>query len=124
MAAFGLPKESSDEKATRTAAIQSANKYAAEIPLRVMETASRAYPLLAEMAEQGNPASISDIGVGLLAVRGCIDGGALNVRINLAGLKDEKVKSAFQEKVRKIRAESESEFQKIDKVIESKLTQS
>src|ERR1700716_47669 len=116
IAAFGLPKESAAEKAARTAAIQSANKYAAEIPLRVMETASRAYPLLAEMAEQGNPASISDVGVGLLAVRACIDGAALNVRINLAGLKDEKVKSALQEKVRKIRAESESEFQKIDKV--------
>src|SRR6202048_300221 len=124
MAAFGLPKGSADEKAARTAAIQSANKYAAEIPLRVMETASRAYPLLAEMAEQGNPASISDVGVGLLAVRACIDGAALNVRINLAGLKDEKVKSVLQEKVRKIRAESESEFQKIDRVVESKLTQS
>src|ERR1700730_11879450 len=124
MASFGLPKEAADEKAARTAAIQSANKYAAEIPLRVMETASRAYPLLSEMAEQGNPASISDVGVGLLAVRACIDGAALNVRINLAGLKDEKVKSALQEKVRKIRAESESEFQKIDEVVESKLTQS
>src|SRR3982075_4324661 len=116
MEAFALPKESAEEKAARSAAIQSANKYAAEIPLRVMETASKAYQLLAEMAEQGNPASISDVGVGLLAVRACIDGAALNVRINLAGMKDEKVKSALTEKVRKIRAESESEFQKIDKV--------
>src|SRR6202047_1059158 len=54
MAAFALPKESAEEKAARSAAIESANKYAAEIPLRVMETAARAYPLLAEMAEQGN----------------------------------------------------------------------
>src|SRR6202162_6120846 len=37
--AFGLPKESAEEKAARSAAIQLANKYAAEIPLRVMETA-------------------------------------------------------------------------------------
>src|ERR1043165_49274 len=36
MAAFGLPKGSDDEKAARSAAIQAANKYAAEIPLRVM----------------------------------------------------------------------------------------
>ncbi|HKP93640.1 MAG TPA: glutamate formimidoyltransferase, partial [Chthoniobacterales bacterium] len=57
MEAFGLPKESPDEKAARSAAIQSANKYAAEIPLRVMQTALKAYRLLAEMAEQGNPAS-------------------------------------------------------------------
>src|SRR5437763_7807236 len=69
MAAFALPKDSTEEKAARSAAIQSANKHAAEIPLRVMETASKAYPLLAEMAAEGNPASISDVGVGLLAVR-------------------------------------------------------
>ena len=121
MAAFGLPKDSAEEKAARSAAIQSANKYAAEIPLRVMETASRSYQLLAEMADKGNPASISDVGVGLLALRACIDGAALNVRINLAGLKDEKLKSSLQEKLRKISAESESEFKKIIQIVESKI---
>ena len=94
MAAFGLPKDSAEEKAARTKAIQKANQYAAEIPLKVMETASRTYDLLAEMAEKGNPASISDVGVGLLATRACIEGAAMNVRINLSSLKDEKVKAA------------------------------
>jgi glutamate formiminotransferase/formiminotetrahydrofolate cyclodeaminase len=121
MDAFGLPKESAEEKAARSAAIQTANKYAAEIPLRVMETASKAYPFLAEMAETGNPASISDVGVGLLALRGCIDGAALNVRINLAGLKDEKVRSSLQEKVRRVSADSEVEFRKINQIVESKI---
>ena len=121
MAAFGLPKESAEEKAARSAAIQSANKYAAEIPLRVMETAFKAYRLLGEMAENGNPASISDVGVGLLALRGCIDGAALNVRINLAGLKDEKLKSTLQEKIQKITAESEAEFERISQIVESKI---
>ncbi len=102
MDAFALPKESAEEKAARSATIQAANKYAAEIPLRVLETAFKSYPLLAEMAEQGNPASISDVGVGLLATHACISGAALNVRINLAGLKDEKVKSTLREKVRKL----------------------
>ncbi len=96
MDAFALPKESAEEKAARSAAIQPANKYAAEIPLRVMETASKSYELLADMAENGNPASISDVGVGLLASRACIEGAAMNVRINLGSLKDEKVKSALQ----------------------------
>ena len=124
MDAFGLPKESAEEKAARSEAIQVASKYAAEIPLRVMETAFKSYPLLAEMAEQGNPASISDVGVGLLATHACISGAALNVRINLAGLKDEKVKSTLQEKVRRISAESESEFKRIDRIVESKMSQS
>ena len=124
MAAFALPKESPEEKAARSSAIQFANKYAAEIPLRVMETASKAYPLLAQMAEKGNPASISDVGVGLLALRACIEGAAMNVRINLAGLKDEKVKSTLQERVRQVRAESDAEFKKVDQIVENKLSQS
>lgn len=124
MDAFALPKESAEEKAARSTAIQSANKYAAEIPLRVMETAFRAYEILAQMAEQGNPASISDIGVGLLAVRACVEGAALNVRINLKGLKDEKVKSDLQEKVSKLREKSESEFKKIDQIVEGKMSSS
>jgi glutamate formiminotransferase/formiminotetrahydrofolate cyclodeaminase len=121
MDAFGLPKESAEEKAARSAAIQLANKYAAEIPLRVMETALKSYQILAEMAEKGNPASISDVGVGLLATRAGIDGAALNVRINLAGLKDEKLKSELQGKVQKISAESESRFKTIIQIVESKL---
>src|SRR6266404_3589349 len=121
MDAFALPKESAEEKVARSAAIQGASKYAAEIPLRVMETAFKSYQILAEMADKGNPASISDVGVGLLATRACIDGAALNVRINLAGLKDENLKSTLQEKVRRISAESESEFKKIDQIVESKM---
>jgi glutamate formiminotransferase/formiminotetrahydrofolate cyclodeaminase len=121
MAAFGLPKDSAEEKTARSAAIQSANKYAAEIPLRVMETAMKAYQLLAEMADKGNPASISDVGVGALAVRACIEGAAMNVRINLSGLKDEKVKSDLQERVRKVTADSESQFTKIHRVVEGKI---
>jgi formiminotetrahydrofolate cyclodeaminase len=73
------------------------------------------------MAEKGNPASISDVGVGLLALRACIDGAAMNVRINLAGLKDEELKSSLQEKVRAISAVSEAEFRKISQIVESKI---
>jgi glutamate formiminotransferase / formiminotetrahydrofolate cyclodeaminase len=121
MDAFALPKDSAEDKTARSAAIESANKYAAEIPLRVMETASRSYELLGEMAEKGNPASISDVGVGLLATRACIDGAGLNVRINLANLKDEKAKAALLKKVRTIGAESEARFAQVNQVVESKM---
>ena len=124
MDAFGLPKESAEEKAARTAAIEEATKRAAEVPLKVMQTASRSYELLAEMGENGNPASISDVGVGTLATRACIDGAALNVRINLRQLKDEKFKTDLQEKVRKINADSEAQFKTITEVVEGKLSKS
>jgi len=121
MAAFSLPKDSAEEKAARTAAIQSANEYAAEIPLKIMETASRSYDLLAEMAVKGNPASISDVGVGLLATRACVEGAAMNVRINLSGLKDEKVKSRLGDRMTALRAESERRYQAAQAIVESKL---
>ncbi len=121
MDAFGLPRESLEEKKTRSAAIESATQYAAEIPLKVMETSSKSYQVFSEMAEKGNPNSISDVGVGLLATHACIEGAALNVRINLGQLKDEKFKSALMEKVRQIKADSETQFKKIQQVVESKL---
>ena len=121
MEAFGLPKESAEEKRARTAAIEEATKRAAEVPLKVMETASKSYDLLSEMVDEGNPASISDVGVGALATRACIEGAALNVRINLATLKDEKFRTALADKVRKISTDSETKFKKINQVVESKL---
>src|SRR5438876_2574950 len=117
MDAFALPKDSAEEKAARSGAIQLATTYAAEVPLHVMETAFKSYQILAEMAEQGNPASVSDVGVGLLAVRACIDGAALNVRINLAALKDEKLKSDVSEKVQKITSDSEARFKEINQIV-------
>jgi glutamate formiminotransferase/formiminotetrahydrofolate cyclodeaminase len=121
MDAFGLPKRSDEEKKARSAAIESATKCAAEIPLKVMETASKSYELLAEMAEKGNPNSISDVGVGISATRACIDGAALNVRINLSQLKDDKFKSDLQGKVQNLRADSDSQFKKIDQIVQSKI---
>jgi glutamate formiminotransferase/formiminotetrahydrofolate cyclodeaminase len=124
MEAFALPKESAEEKGARSVAIEAATKYAAEVPLKVMETASKSYALLAEMAEKGNPASVSDVGVGALATRACIEGAALNVRINLVQLKNEKFKSALSDKVQKINADSEAQFKTINQIVEGKLSKS
>src|SRR5213079_1229462 len=119
MDAFGLSRDSADEKAARAAAIERATKHAAEVPLKVMETAAKSYQLLSEMAEKGNPASISDVGVGALSTRACIEGAAMNVRINLGQLKDEKFNSALQETVQEVCAASEAQFRKINQVVES-----
>jgi len=121
MDAFGLSRDSADEKAARAAAIERATKHAAEVPLKVMETAAKSYELLSQMAGTGNPASISDVGVGTLATRACIEGAAMNVRINLGQLKDEKFKSARRQKVQEICVDSEARFKRINEVVESKI---
>jgi formiminotetrahydrofolate cyclodeaminase len=89
--------------------------------LNVMEAASKSYEILSEMAEKGNAASISDVGVGILAVRACIGGAAMNVRINLGQLKDEKFRSALRKKVQQINADSNARFEEINQIVESKL---
>ncbi|MBX3293688.1 MAG: glutamate formimidoyltransferase [Acidobacteria bacterium] len=88
MDAFGLPKGTDEEKAARTAAIQNATRYATEVPFRTMERAFDSFEVIKAMAEQGNPNSASDAGVGALCARSAVMGAYLNVKINAAGLKD------------------------------------
>ena len=88
MTAFGLPKSTEEEKQIRHAAIQSATKNAMEIPFQVMQTACEAMEIAKAMAETGNPNSVSDAGVGSLALRAAVIGAGLNVKINASGLDD------------------------------------
>jgi glutamate formiminotransferase/formiminotetrahydrofolate cyclodeaminase len=90
MEAFGLPKGTDEEKAARTAAIQEATKYATEVPFRTMQRAFDSFEVIKAMAEQGNPNSVSDAGVGALCARSAVMGAYLNVKINAAGLEDRK----------------------------------
>ncbi len=88
MAAFGLPKGTDEEKAARAAAIEEATTYAARIPLTTAQTVIELIPVLQAVATEGNPASASDAGVGILAARAAVHGAALNVKINAASLKN------------------------------------
>lgn len=88
MDAFKLPKSTPEEKEARRQAIEAATLYATQVPLQTMEAAVETFPLLESMARTGNPASVSDAGVGALAARSAVLGAQLNVRINAAGLAD------------------------------------
>jgi glutamate formiminotransferase/formiminotetrahydrofolate cyclodeaminase len=86
--AYALPKKSEEEISKRNQAVQDATKNAILVPYKVMETALPAFALLREMVEKGNPTSVSDAGVGALALRASVKGAFLNVRINAMGLDD------------------------------------
>lgn len=88
MDAFGLPKNTDQEKAARTKAIQVATLYATQIPFRVMKASMEVFDIVEQMAKEGNPNSVSDAGVGALAARSAVLGAWLNVRINAAGIKN------------------------------------
>lgn len=93
--AYALPRNSAEEIEERKRAIEKATRYATEVPLRTMRAASKAFPLLKDMALEGNPNSVSDAGVGALAARSAVLGANLNVRINAAGLMDRSVAKAM-----------------------------
>lgn len=88
MNAFQLPKGTPDEKAARSAAIQSATRFAIETPLKTMELALASFGPVRAMVEQGNPNSVTDAGVGALCARAAVHGAGLNVLVNTSGLKD------------------------------------
>ena len=88
MKAFEMPKKSEDEKNARNLAIENATKHASMIPLAVMKEAFKSFELLEQMVTTGNPNSVTDAAVGVLATRACIRGAYLNVRINVSNLKD------------------------------------
>lgn len=88
MDAFKLPKSSDIEKVTRKNAIREATRNAIEVPLRVMKTAYASMQYIRKMAEEGNPNSVSDAGVGALCARTAVAGAYLNVKINAAGFDD------------------------------------
>lgn len=91
MAVFAMPKKTPEEKELRSSALQEATLYATRVPLTTMKEAYATFDLLEAMARNGNPASVSDAGVGALAARAAVLGAYLNVKINAVGLKDRSV---------------------------------
>ena len=100
--AIRMSKDTEKEKKLRSEAIQNASKYAAEIPFKVMETSYKSYDLLKAMLEIGNPASISDTGVGALCCLTAIEGAYMNVRINTKDINDKKIAHNLNKKAIKL----------------------
>lgn len=88
MEAYGMPKASDAQQHARHAAIQAATKNAIEIPMQVARLAADAMSVAEEMAQTGNPNSITDAGVGAMAIRTGVKGAILNARVNLQDLDD------------------------------------
>ncbi|MCI6671237.1 MAG: glutamate formimidoyltransferase [Prevotella sp.] len=121
MEAFGLPKGTDEEKAARTAAIQAATRFATEVPLHTMKAAFNVFELCKAMAEEGNPNSVSDAGVGVLAARAAVLGAGLNVKINASGLKDREVADKFVAEANELIEKANQLEAEILKIVESKL---
>lgn len=121
MAVFSMPKSTDEEKAARSAALQEATLYATQVPLKTIRAAHAAFPLVRAMAEEGNPNSVSDAGVGALAIRSAVMGAALNVKINAAGLKDRAAADELVGEAERLVADSQREESEILAIVERKI---
>jgi glutamate formiminotransferase/formiminotetrahydrofolate cyclodeaminase len=113
MDAIRLPKSNDAELEARLTAIEEASKYAIKVPFMVMEKSLESMEVIKQMAEFGNPNSVSDAGVGALCARTAVMGAYLNVKINCAGLEDQ----AFVEDMLKRGAELERKANELEKEI-------
>lgn len=102
MAAFKMPKETEEEKAIRSEAIQIAYKDATNVPLEVARRAYDIYEIIEIAIDHGNKNAISDAGVAALLAQATIEGAIMNVKINLGSIKDEEFTSGIREEIKVI----------------------
>lgn len=121
MDAFSLPKKSQQEKEARQSAIEQATLHAIQIPYEVMCTAFTGFELAEAMVSIGNPNSVSDAGVGALALHACVEGAWLNVKINAADLKEHKKVQQIEKEARELLGQSTLLKNRILKLVEEKI---
>ena len=96
--AYGLPKDTEEEKKIKEETMEKALKVACEVPLNIVRVCHKAIKLHEDLVDKGSRLVISDVGVGVQCLRAAILSAELNVVININSIKDE-------EYVEKVRAE-------------------
>jgi len=121
MAAYGLPKETDEEKVTRTEAIQTVLKAATEVPLQCVRACAEAIELSRCAANKGNLGVISDAGAAVMAGYGGLKSAALNVYINTGSLKDRQFAEAKLAELETILKDIDSSVEEVYQSVKSKL---
>ena len=86
--AYGMPKETEEEKKEKERVMEAALKDACEVPLQIMDKCCKAIRLQEEFEKKGTAIAISDVGVGVAVCRAALQGASLNVFINTKIIQD------------------------------------
>ena len=86
--AYGLPKDTDEERAHKAEVMEAALKAACEPPLAIMEKICEATGLLAELARVGSRIAVSDAGAGAILLSAAVRAASLNVYINARSMED------------------------------------
>ena len=107
-ACYAMPRSTDAEKSARAAAMQTALKGAAEVPLEMAALCLEILELTPPVAEKGNPNVVSDAATAAHLANAAIRSALVNVRINLKFLKDEAYVAQGQGRVASLEAAAES----------------
>ena len=114
MASFKLPKETDEEKASRTLKIQEAYEAAAAVPLQLAQRSVQLLELAEDATALGNPHAASDgYSAGTLLFAAALSAMA-NVRINAAGLKDRSKGQGLVDECDALRGRADTLLQQIE----------
>ncbi|MFK8068801.1 MAG: methenyltetrahydrofolate cyclohydrolase [Gammaproteobacteria bacterium] len=121
MGSYGLPKETDDEKAARSEAIQVALREATDVPLECARACADVIAVSRSAAEKGNTNVISDAGVSVMAAYGALKSAALNVYINAGSIKDKDFADKRLADLEKLLANAEKDTNEIYQIVKGKL---
>ena len=85
--AYGMPRETEEEKAEKARVMEIVLKDACSVPMEIMEKCCEAIDLIVEFAAKGSALAISDAGVGAAFCKAALEGASLNVYINTKSMK-------------------------------------
>lgn len=120
-ATYSLPKETDEEKAARTAAMQEALKHAAAVPFDVAEQCLEIMRLAVPVGAKGNSNVVSDAATALYLAFAAFKSAIVNVNINLKLIKDEVFVAAWRAKVATLLAEADFAYAEAKSAIETTL---
>lgn len=86
--AYGLPKNTEEEKKARETVMAKALYEASVVPMEIMRKSLEVMDILQELSKKGSKIAMSDVGVGVLFARSAVEGASLNVFINTKLMKD------------------------------------
>lgn len=120
-AAYKLPRVTDSDIAIRKDAIQESLKRATEVPLRTARAATAILPLCPPVAERGNQAAVSDIGVAALLAHAAVRSALLNVEINLRTIEDTLYINQVRSEVTRLTENLDAEAEQIQQLVMSKI---
>ncbi|RME32423.1 MAG: methenyltetrahydrofolate cyclohydrolase [Gammaproteobacteria bacterium] len=121
MGAYGMPKETDEQKAARSEAIQQALKAATDVPLACARACAEVIDLSRVVADKGNLNVISDAGVAVLAAHAALRSAALNVYINAGSIKDREFADSRVAELEKLLADAGTKTESIYETVKGKL---